>query len=623
MPFGYNGKILRVSLTHGNTSVEELDEVFYRTYLGGRGLIVHYLLKEIRSGIDALSPENKLIFATGIFTGSPLAGSGRNSVGAKSPLTTGYGEAEAGGFWGAEFKRTGYDAIIIEGKAERPVYLFVDEDGAQIRDASHLWGKTTGASYEAITQELDDKRVRVSQIGPAGENLVRLSCIINDLKHSAGRTGLGAVMGSKNLKAIAVRGRKAPQMADVDKVQSYVKWFSKVYTDLSSGMYDVGTSGGVLYFHRNGALPTRNFQEGNFEGAEKISGETMRDTILVGRGNCFACPIRCKREVEVRGKYNVDRMYGGPEYETLAALGSNCGVDDLAAVAKANELCNAYSLDTIGVGATIAFAMECFENGLITEKDTDGLRLTFGNADAMVKLVEMIARRQGIGDLLAEGTVRAARSIGGGAERFAMNVKGQELPMHEPRFKPGMGVGYAISPTGAEHMMSIHDENYRKPGKDLDKVKTMGILEPIPQDELSPRKMRLLGYMGHWQSFLNCLDMCFFMPYDFDQVLGMVQGITGWNCSLWELLKVGERTTTMARVFNLREGLTKDDDRLPDRMSTPLPSGPLAGKALKPEAVSASIQVYYEMMGWDKATGVPTRGKLEELGIGWVANHLP
>ena len=622
MPYGYNGKILRVNLSNGQTSVEEPNEVFYRTYFGGRGFIVHYLLKELKSGIDALSPENKLIFATGVFTGSPLAGSGRNSVGAKSPLTNGYGEAEAGGFWGAELKRTGYDGIIIDGKADHPVYLFIDGEEVQIRDARQLWGKTTAESYEAIIQELDDKRIRVAQIGPAGENLVRLACIINDLKHSAGRSGMGAVMGSKNLKAIAVRGRQTPQMANPEKVQSFVKWFGKAYTDLSGGMYDVGTSGGVLYFNKNGALPTRNFQQGTFEGAEAISGTKMRDTILVGRGNCFACPVRCKREVEVKGKYNVTPLYGGPEYETLGALGSNCGIDDLAAIAKANELCNAYSLDTIGVGTTIAFAMECFENGLITEKDTDGLRLTFGNAEAMVKLVEMIGMRQGIGNLLAEGSLRAAKSIGNGAERFAMQIKGQELPMHEPRFKPGMGIGYAISPTGAEHMMSIHDDTYTKAGGDLKKVNTLGILEPIPLNDLGPKKIRLMTYMNHWQSFLNCLDMCFFMPYDFNQVQEMVRGITGWNCSLWELLKIGERATTMARVFNLREGLTADNDCLPDRMFTPQTSGPLAGKAINRDDANTAIHLYYEMMGWDVATGIPIRAKLEELGVGWVWNFL-
>ncbi|MBI2952775.1 MAG: aldehyde ferredoxin oxidoreductase family protein [Chloroflexi bacterium] len=622
MSFGYNGRILRVDLSRGEVTVEDVREAFFRTYFGGRGFIVHRLLNDVPRGADALSEENRLVFATGVFTGSGLAGSGRNSVGAKSPLTNAYGEAEAGGFWGAELKRTGYDAIVVEGKAAHPVYLSILGDEVQMRDARHLWGMTTGESCAAITREIGDARVRLAQIGPAGENLARLASIINDLKHAAGRTGLGAVMGSKNLKAIAVRGPKGPPMADAKKVQSFVKWFGAAYIELSGGLHDVGTSDGVLYFARNGGLPTRNFREGTFTGAENISGERMRDTILVGRGSCFACPVCCKREVKVNGRYDVDPSYGGPEYETLAALGSNCGVDDLEAVAKANELCNAYGLDTIGTGATIAFAMECFENGLITEKETGGLRLTFGNAKAMVTMVEAIARRQGIGEILAEGTLRAAREIGKGAERFAMQIKGQELPMHEPRLKPGMGIGYAISPTGAEHMMSIHDDIYKKAGADLDKVRTLGVLAPIPQKHLGPEKLRLMVYLSHWQSFLNCIDMCFFMPYGFDQVLEMVRAITGWNCSLWELLKVGERATTLTRVFNLREGLTADDDRLPERMFTGQPSGPLADGALKEEAVKSAIQTYFDMMGWDTATGAPGRGKLEELGIGWAAECL-
>ncbi|MEK9137530.1 MAG: aldehyde ferredoxin oxidoreductase C-terminal domain-containing protein, partial [Bacteroidota bacterium] len=452
MPNGYTGNIARINLADRAVSVEQPDETFYRRYYGGRNFIGYYLLNEVGPEVDSLSPENKLIFATGLITGAPIAGSGRNSVGARSPLTNAYGEAEAGGFWGPELKRAGFDALILEGKADAPVYLWVHDGEVQIRDATHLWGMTTENSQTAIHEELGDKGIRTAQIGAGGENLARFACIINDLHYAYGRSGMGAVMGSKNLKAIAVRGRNRLEFAEREKLNEFVKWMEE---HIPKGFQDTGTGGGLLGLNEGGGLPTHNFQEGQFAGARAISGQMMRDTILIDRKGCYACPVRCKRVVETDSPYKVSPTYGGPEYETLGSVGSNCGVDELAAIAKANELCNAYSLDTIGVGTTIAFAMECFERGILTLEDTDGLELRFGNASAMVQMVEKIAHREGIGDMLAEGVMRASRQIGKGAEEYAMHIKGQELPMHEPRFKQGMGMGYAISPTGADHMQSI------------------------------------------------------------------------------------------------------------------------------------------------------------------------
>lgn len=598
MPYGYNGKILRVNLTSRQVSTEEPDEDFYRRYMGGRGFIGYYLLNELQPGVEPLGPDNKLIFATGVITGGRIGGSGRNSVGAKSPLTNGYGEAEAGGYWGPELKRAGYDAIICEGKSEKPVYLWLGGGEPELKDASHLWGKTTLETEEAIKQELNDRNIKTALIGPAGENRVRVACILNDINHAYGRSGMGAVMGSKNLKGIAVRGKNPPAIAEQAKIKEIVRWLSQNY---SKGMQDLGTSGGLMGLNQGGGLPTRNFREGVFEGADSISGQTMRDTILINRGTCYACPVKCKRVVRVDEPYKVDPAYGGPEYETLASLGSNCGVDNLAAVSKANELCNAYGLDTIGVGTIIAFAMDCFENGIITENDTDGIKLNFGNADAMVKLVEMIARRQGIGDLLAEGVKRAAEKIGKNASEFAMHIKGQEFPMHEPRYKPGMGLGYAVSPTGADHMQGLHDAGSTDVGVD---------------------KVRTFLYRQFWSSFRNCAGICVFLPYMRNQFPEIIQGITGWNVTDWDLMKVGERGLNMTRAFNVREGFTKADDIFPKRIHQAFTSGPLAGVGYGEDKLSEAVSLYYDMAGWDKETGIPQKGKLLELDIEWVADLL-
>lgn len=619
--YGYNGKILRVDLSRGTTSVEEPSENFYRQYVGGRGFISYFLLRELAAGEDALGPKNKLIFAAGPVTGVPVAGSGKISIGGKSPLTNGYGDAEVGGYWGAEFKHAGYDAIIIEGKSENPVYLWIEDGKVEIKDARHLWGKTTGECQKLIPEELGDKNVHISQIGPAGENLVRYACVVNDLSHAAGRTGMGAVMGSKKLRAIAVRGHQKVALSDAKAVNSLAKWVRDNFK-LDKGaasMSENGTAGGLIGINNAGGLPTRNFQEGVFDKADKISGEAIKNSILVERKGCYACPIRCKPIVAVGEPYNVDPIYGGPEYETIAALGSNCGVDNIEAIAKANELCSAYGLDTISAGASIAFAMECFEKGILTEKDTGGLKLNFGNTQAMVQLVEMIARKEGIGKILADGVAQAAKVFGKGAENFAMHIKGQELPMHEPRYKRGMGIGYALSPTGADHCHNMHDSFFtRLPfssrGADLT---YLGISEPLPCQDLSSAKIRMLVYGSLWRHVANCLVFCTFVPLDPAQVTDLVKGITGWDTSVWELLKVGERCINMTRAFNIREGKGKSDDYLPNRFLTPFTSGPLKGIGFDKEEIDQAIATYYEMVGWDE-NGVPTPAKLQELDIEWV-----
>jgi aldehyde:ferredoxin oxidoreductase len=618
---GYNGKILRVDLSTGDMKSEEYGESFYRTYFGGRGFNAYIQMKEVPAKVDPLSPENKLTISLGPLTGIPASGSGRSSVGAKNPQTGGYGEGDVGGFMGAELKHAGFDAIIVEGRADKPTYLWIHDGQYELRDASALWGQNTLETQEMIRAELGDAKIRAAMIGPGGENMVRYACVINDLKHAAGRSGMGAVMGSKNLKAIAVRGKSSPKYADLKAIGEQARWFGKNFMELSGGMYDLGTSGGVPNLSATGGLPTRNFQTGVFEHFANISGEGMKNTILIDRENCYACVIRCKRVVKVDEPYTVNPLYGGPEYETVGSLGSCVGVGDVKAVAKGNELCNAYSLDTIATGTVIAFAMECYENGLLTKADTDGIDLRFGNGDAMIAMIEKITRREGIGALLAEGSARAAKQIGRGAEDFAMHVKGQELPMHEPRIKQALGVGYSLSPTGADHVHNMHDTTMR-PGPGMNEALSYGMqIDPLKFNDIGPEKMTLFTHHVNWSSLQNCLGMCIFVPWGQDRIVELMKATTGWNTNMFELMKVGERMNTLCRAINVRDGFTASDDTLPNRFFKEIGDPKSTTDPLDVKEWNDAKQFYYAAMGWTPE-GVPTRYKLQELGLGWVADEI-
>ena len=617
MSFGYHRRILRVNLTDGQITIETPDDVFYRRYLGGAGFVAYYLLKEVSPDTDPLGPDNRLIFACGPLTGAPLAGSGRNAVGARSPLTGAMGESEVGGFWGAELKAAGFDAIIIVGQAASPVYLWVHDGEAELRDAAHLWGLENKPTHATIQEELGEKRARVALCGPAGEKLVRYANVMADLKHAAGRTGLGAVMGSKRLKAVAVRGTGKIPLADPAQVSALARWMRDNYRDLMGQFPDLGTGLSTIPYNRDRALPVHNFRDGHLDGADVLGCEGLAEHVVVRMESCYACAVGCKKVASLDEPYPVDPAYGGTEYETAVSLGANCGVTDVYAVTKASERCNALGLDTISVGGTIAFAMECFEEGLLTPKDTDGLDLRFGNTEVMLQLLELIAARQGIGDLLAEGTKRAAERIGGGAEQFAVHVKGQELPYHDPRIQHGLGLGYAVSYTGADHMHNAFDGSYEHESG-LGGVRNLGVLEPMPATWLGPDKVRAVIYGSLRRHLDNCLCLCNFLPYRNDQVVEAVRAVTGWDTNVWELWKAAERLVTMARAFNVRQGFTPADDRLPPRMAEPL--GP--GAPIDPAAVEAALPLYYEMQGWDPFTGVPRAAKLYELGIGWVTDLL-
>jgi len=619
MEKSFTGKILRVNLSKEKTSSETIKESFYRRYFGGRGLISYYLLKELEPKIDPLSPENKLIFACGPVTGAPVSGSGRNSVGAKSPLTGAYGEAEAGGFWGAELKQAGFDAIIFEGKASSPVYLWIHDQKVELRDASRLWGLEIKKSQETIRSELGDNRVKVAQIGPGGEKLVRYASVVNDMNHVAGRCGMGAVMGSKNLKAVAVKGSTRVSVRKPKRLGKLAKWMAQNVDNVAYALHTYGTGDAMDAMEETGNLPIRNFRDGDFAEVDQISAQAVKEHVRVGMGTCFACVVACKKEVKVKAPWNVDPEYGGPEYETLASLGSNCGVSDLKAVCKANELCQRYSIDTISTGVTISFAMECFEHGLLTKEDTGGMDLSFGNAESMVKMVELIGEKRGLGALLAEGSKRVAEQIGNGAEEFAVHVKGQEVPMHDPRLKRGEALGYALSPTGADHVHNIHDTFlYPKLPK---RYESLGILEPVPVEDFGPKKVRLFKYVGEWRTLNNFLVMCLFTPWSVIQKVEIVRSVTGWNTTAFELMKVVERGNTLTRIFNLREGFTEKDDWLPPRFFKPKTSGALNKTSVNPEELQKAKILYYDMMGWTEQ-GIPKQSTLEELNIAWAADKI-
>ncbi len=616
---GYNGKILRVNLSTRQVSTEEPSEDYYKTYLGGRGFIVHTLLNEVPRGADPLGPENRLIFALGPITGHPFPGSGRNSVGAKSPLSGGYGESEVGGFWGAELKKSGYDALIVEGKADQPVYLWINEGRPEIRDAQHIWGLDVADTEKAIRAELREARVRTAVIGPAGERLVRYACVCNDISHVAGRTGMGAVMGSKKLKAVAVRGNATPEMANREKVLEPSRWMRQNFK-VKTNFWQYGTGATMDYYEASGNLPIRNFAAGQFPQVEGITSQSMYKKGYVEKmDSCFGCPVRCKKRVKLDQPWKVDPIYGGPEYETLAALGSNCGVDRIEAIMKANELCGRYGMDTISTGVSISFAMECFEKGVLSLKDTDGLELTFGNASATVEMVERIALRKGLGNLLAEGTKRAAEKIGKGSEEWAMHVKGEEIPMHEPRYKQGMGLHYSIHATGADHCTGIHDDLVNKKLAEWDWI---GLAESVPVYEMSGRKARMLYQVGLWRHLGNYLVLCLFVPWSNEQITQAVEAITGWPMSSYKLMKIVERGITLARIFNLREGFSRRDDTLPKRFASSPADSNLKGVGVDPEKLSAAQKLYYQMLGWNES-GIPTCGRLVELSIEWAARHLP
>jgi aldehyde:ferredoxin oxidoreductase len=626
---GYNGKILHVDLTEHAISIEQPLDSFYRQYGGGSAMGCYYLLREMRSHEDPLGPGNVLTIFVSPVTGAPVPGQSRVSICAKSPLTGGVGDSQGGGFWPAYFKMAGFDGIVVTGKAEKPVYLRIHDEAAELRDARHLWGRTTGEVEREIRSELQDHEAEVLQIGPAGEKLVRFANVISMSNRANGRTGMGAVMGSKNLRGIVVQGKRKLGFANPSALGNMARWGHEHLED--SGVHGLGLCGTAKALEEQrdlGGLPTRNWTAGDFEGHEAINAVALNNTLLKARDTCFACIVRCKRVVEKTDSgYQLDPLYGGPEYETLAAFGSFCGVSDLAAVGKANELCNAYGADTISCGASIAWAMECFERGTIGLRDTQGIDLRFGNAAAMVRMVELIAKREGFGDVLAEGSARAAARLGAGAVDLLVAAKKQELPAHMPEAKRSLALIYALNPYGADHMSSEHDPSYASPPAYAERMAEIGLMDPQPATTLNAEKVRFAMRTQWVYNACNSLCVCQFIYgpswqlYSTSQLVDLVAAATGWNFSIAELMKLGERTVNMQRAFNTREGFTSADDRLPNKLFRPRVGGLTDGVSVSEAELSGALRTYYQMAGWDQE-GCPTTPKLKALGIGWVGETI-
>ncbi len=645
MPLGYNGKILHIDLTSGQMMVEEPSELFYRKYMGGSALNMYYLLKEMPAHADPLGPENILALSVGVATGAPVSGQSRLTSTAKSPLTGAIGDAQSGGFFPAELKFAGFDALIIKGKSPTPVYLWINDGQYELRDASHLWGKITGKVEAMLKDELGDDQIEVAQIGPAAEKGVRFSSIISMSNRANGRTGMGTVMAAKNLKAIAVRGKAGKKnftVANKQALSELARLGAKIFPDSDVvGMGKYGTAETTGAQQATGMLPSYNFNSGVFEGWEAIDGPTMYDTILKGaaedkqdlrgRDTCYSCTIRCKRVVEITdGPYQVDPHYGGPEYETTSTFGNYCGVDNLPAIAKANEICNKYGMDTISCGATIAWAMECFENGKITAADTGGLNLKFGNAEAMVKMTQMIAERQGFGDVLANGSHRAAEMIGRGTDEYLITSHKQEAPAHMPQLKRSLALIYAVNPFGSDHQSSEHDGSYEGEAVAYpERMAQLNLTEAQPPLSLGPEKVRYARRTQYFYSLMDSVNVCQFVYgpawqlYDSAQLRDMINYVTGWDVTLDELMTVGERRLNMLRAFNARDGIDREQDTLPEKMfKKALKNGPTAGMKLNRAEFETALDEYYRQSEWDVETGVPTRHKLEKLDLAWVADEL-
>jgi aldehyde:ferredoxin oxidoreductase len=632
--YGYAGKILHVDLTKGTLSTETPDESFYRTYWGGSAMGLYYLLKHTPPKADPLGPENTLSFFVSASTGVAISGQSRCTATAKSPLTGLVGDAQAGGFWPAELKFAGFDGLVITGRSPKPVYLWLHDGEAELREAAHLWGsgKTTGETEKAIKSELGDDKIEVAQIGMAGEKLVKLACIMNMSNRAWGRTGLGAVMGSKNLKAIAVRGRATPEVADKKAVAELNRSGTKDIPNNGDvkGLQDYGTASVLGYQNATGGLPTHNYDSGAFELSDEITGEKMADTILIENDTCYACTVRCKRVVETEYKgTKFDRLYGGPEYETLSTFGSYCHIGDLSALAIAHQICAQYGVDTIGTGATIAFAMDCYERGLITKSDTGGIELKFGDADAMLAMLRKIVNKEGFGAILAEGSASAAQQIGDGAAELVVAVKGAELPAHMPQVKRSLSIIYAVNPFGADHQSSEHDPMYT-PAKEgeanfyLPRLAKLGLTHPQRGKAMNADKVKFAFETQKNYSFLDTADLCQFVwgpawtLYGPEEIVQLMKAVTGWDVTLEEVQQVGERRINLMRTFNAREGVGRDKDTLPMKLFKPLKGGRSDGLSIPPEEFQTALDNYYELAGWDKASGTPTKTKLAELGLEWA-----
>lgn len=617
--FGLMGKILRVNLTDRKIFQEEIPEEAAKKYLGGRGLASKYLFDEVKPEISPLGPENKLIFMSGLLTGTLSPSAARYSVVAKSPLTGIWGQSNSGGRWGVDLKQSGFDGIIFEGISEKPVCLVIEDGDVELRDAGDIWGKNVSETTGILKETLGDK-FNVASIGIAGENLVKYAAIMNDLHRAAGRCGLGAVMGSKRLKAVAVKGHKEIKIAD----KNTFKEVSKKQYDLlgenilGAGLQGYGTNLVLDIVNVCGGLPTRNWQTGVCTYAEEINGEALNEKVLVEAVGCFACPIKCGRDTEIKKGPYKGLKGEGPEYETVAILGAMCDNSDMEAITMANYLCNDYGLDTVSCGSTIAFTMECFEKGILTKDAAGGMEICFGDSETIVALVHKIAKREGVGNLLAEGTRVMAQRLGQGSDRFAMNVKGLELPAYDSRAAKITGLAFATANRGGDHITGyVQGPTYL--ASPFLVIEDSEIEDPLVEN---PEEAKVVKDLEDALTVFDAVGLCKFMGMtsDAQEITRIISAVTGWAFGVDEFRRIGERIYNLERAFNIREGLTRADDTLPKRLlEDPLPEGPAQGHVNRLDIL---LDPYYEFRGWDKATGKPTPEKLKELGLEDVIGQI-
>lgn len=623
---GYMGKYLRVDLTEGRITEVETEKWRARLYLGGNGFGTKILWDEVPVGIDPFSPENRLIFSTGPLTGSIWPAAGRLEIIGKSPLTGIYGDANAGGHFASELKFAGYDMIVFQGRSERPVYLWIEDNHAELRDASHLWGKTTWEVQDDIKKDSGDKVVQVASIGQAGENKVRFASVLTSGR-AAARCGMGAVMGSKNLKCVAVRGTLDVDVAS-DEFYEYAHQVHRQVLDdeFSPGEARYGTPGLVTLMNEIGRFPTKNFQRGDFPMAEEISAKVLEKKHLVRRVGCYGCPIGCGRAVEVREGPYKGTYTEGLEYETINSLGARIWNANMASIIKGDLLCDSYGLDTISTGGVLAFAMECYENGIISKQDADGLELRWGDHEVALQLIEKIAKREGIGNLLAEGVRRAAEKLGKGAEYYAIHVKGMETSAQDPRSQKSYILGHITSTRGADHLKAfpcIDETGY--PGAAIKRYGEHCLPEIV--DGLSTKYKPMVVKDGEElgavaDSAIVCKFGVQFPPcYYWPELTKGINLATGMTLEVADLKKIGERIYNLQRCFNVREGISRKDDTQPKRILTE--SGTKRAKGHTGGPIQGPmLDEYYKLRQWDRETGWPTRSKLEELGLEEVVQEL-
>ena len=614
MVYGYAGKILYVNLSTKEACIKDLDIDYVHPVIGGAGLGIKMLYEEVNPKIDPFSPENKLIFSVGPLVGSGAPCVSRMAVVAKSPLTGAVGMSLSGGFFPTELKFAGYDAVIVSGKSDKPAYIWIHDDNVTIGDASDLWGLTTTDTQLILKEKLNHPEAKIACIGPAGENLVRYACIINE-RRAAGRKGLGAVMGSKNLKAIAVKGTKKVKLAHEEKFRQALKKMHELMKQ-SPALYPsfskLGTPMTVEVTVELGILPAKNWTAtGIFAPVETLGGEAQ-STYTVTRAGCYGCPVRCGQVKIVRNGPFAGFLTEGPEFESTYSLGTMVGVNYFPAVIAADRLCDEYGLDTISTGANIAFAMELLEKGILSQEDVDGINLKFGNYEALVKMIRKIAFREGFGNVLAEGVKRASEIIGRGSEKYALHIKGMELPGYDVRGAKAHGLNYATAYTGADHNR----------GYAIQEIFNVPV--PYRVDRLA---IEGKGKLCKWNqdvrtAVCDCMPLCVFV---FDMGLAtnalelmaeLYEALTGLKMKAEDVQKAGERVNNIARLFNFRAGFTRADDTLPARlMEEAIPGGPSKGQMISREELNKMLDEYYEARGWDKEKGMPTKEKLSELGL--------